>query len=226
MCYGESVWREIRTPQARYHTEVPGAVLASKREIARAHRGSLTRNPPKVNPRRRLAFDLRGLKKIPLALSCQPNYNIYMQREIWRAHPSIPGLMLSDRGAVQYKDRRRKCNPHNTWWYHQLFINGKSYQVHRLIAETFIGPIPPLYVINHKDGNKTNNHVKNLEICTAAQNTKHAHDMGLHPPRYRVTPTSKLITEILKSSPPYKEPKREPWAYRPRSRKHSYADVI
>lgn len=37
-------------------------------------------------------------------------------------------------------------------------------RIHRLVAETFIGNIPPGYQVHHKDENKQNNHVENLEI--------------------------------------------------------------
>lgn len=50
----------------------------------------------------------------------------------------------------------------------------KTYQVHNLIAIAFI-PNPNNYnVINHKDGNKLNNNINNLEWCTQKYNMQHA----------------------------------------------------
>jgi hypothetical protein len=49
--------------------------------------------------------------------------------------------------------------------------------VHRLVAELFIENKPENYrelQINHKDGNKLNNHVSNLEYVTAAENSQHS----------------------------------------------------
>jgi len=65
-----------------------------------------------------------------------------------------------------------------------LSINRKrvSRYVHRLIAETFIGPIPKGYCVNHKNGEKTDNTVSNLEIVTFSQNSKHAIDNGYYSP--------------------------------------------
>lgn len=57
---------------------------------------------------------------------------------------------------------------------------GKSYMVHRLMAEAFIPNPDNLPYINHKDGDKGNCSVSNLEWCTGSENCKHAYDTGLH----------------------------------------------
>lgn len=52
-------------------------------------------------------------------------------------------------------------------------------KIHRLMATTFIDNPDGLPQVNHKDGNKENNSVENLEWVTESQNTQHAWDNGL-----------------------------------------------
>jgi len=55
----------------------------------------------------------------------------------------------------------------------------KCYKLHRIMAEAFI-PNPNNYSqINHKNGNKADNSIENLEWCTPSQNLKHAYDNNL-----------------------------------------------
>lgn len=55
-----------------------------------------------------------------------------------------------------------------------------SYLVHVLVLEAFVGPRPIGYDCNHRDGNKSNNHVDNLAWVTHNENMKHAWRTGLH----------------------------------------------
>ena len=49
----------------------------------------------------------------------------------------------------------------------------------RLVAEHFLDNPKELPVVNHKDGNKLNNDVDNLEWCSYSENSLHAHQTGL-----------------------------------------------
>nr|DAS94955.1 MAG TPA: homing endonuclease [Caudoviricetes sp.] len=65
--------------------------------------------------------------------------------------------------------------------YHENKNLGLSTAVHRIMALTFL-PCPgnpKFYDVNHKDGNKLNNSLDNLEWCTRAENCQHAYQTGL-----------------------------------------------
>jgi hypothetical protein len=56
--------------------------------------------------------------------------------------------------------------------------------VHRLLALAFVENPQLLAEVNHKDGDKLNNSLDNLEWISHRENIKHAVDMGLHNPRF------------------------------------------
>lgn len=101
---------------------------------------------------------------------------------------------VSDIGRVKRKDTGKilKNNIRNGYEYVTLCVNGqrKKFYVHRLVAIAFI-PNPNLYEqVNHKDGNKSNNKVSNLEWCTQKENLLHAFRTGLN------TPTTKNLVRF------------------------------
>lgn len=59
----------------------------------------------------------------------------------------------------------------------------KFFMVHRLVMENF-APIQNSlnFEVNHKDGNKENNSITNLEWCTGSFNVRHSLDTGLKTP--------------------------------------------
>jgi hypothetical protein len=71
-------------------------------------------------------------------------------------------------------------------WYCGVWLckswNRKSYRVHRLVAEAFIVNKENKHTINHKDWNKQNNRIDNLERMSYGENNKHSFDFWLKKP--------------------------------------------
>lgn len=78
-----------------------------------------------------------------------------------------PGKLL--KGEVTYQGYKRVRL--------SKFSKTKKFNVHRLVAEAFIGGYPSGKVINHIDENKANNKVENLEYITQKENINHGSSM-------------------------------------------------
>lgn len=94
------------------------------------------------------------------------NYDVYEDGRVYSYY--INRFLIGDnvQGYTQY-----------TMWINK---KRKRYKAHRLVAMLFI-PNPNNYpVVNHIDGDKSNNNVENLEWCTQYHNNKHARDTGLN----------------------------------------------
>lgn len=92
-----------------------------------------------------------------------PNYSITPDGKVWNHKRKIfMKLTVGTKGYQQVcltKDKKLYC-----------------FFVHRLVANAYIAPIENKQIINHKDGNKLNNTVDNLEWCTQRENILHARD--------------------------------------------------
>lgn len=83
--------------------------------------------------------------------------------------------------------KERKLVPHiNSSGYYRvgMVLNGvrKDYFVHRIVASLFCDNPNGYTVVDHKDGNKLNNHADNLEWVSSGENNRRAFANGLKPP--------------------------------------------
>ena len=96
-----------------------------------------------------------------------------------RAIPDYKGLYSATTDGRIYSERSKKyLRPADNGKGYQTVVlskNGKSktYKVHRLVAMTFLENPNNLPCINHKDENKLNNRVENLEYCTIEYNNQY-----------------------------------------------------
>ena len=58
----------------------------------------------------------------------------------------------------------------------------KNFLVHRLLADAFLPKVIDKNFLNHKNGNKLDNRLENLEWCTISENAIHAYKTGLKLP--------------------------------------------
>ena len=101
-------------------------------------------------------------------------------KEFWKTIEDYPDYMVSNLGRVKSlwfgKERIMKqgINKHG-YCYVILCQNKKrkNYLVHRLVATAFINNSDNLPQVNHKDENKQNNMVSNLEFCDAKYNNSY-----------------------------------------------------
>ena len=79
------------------------------------------------------------------------------------------------------KSGKRRKKKKQGYLYVKLWINGKTKAafIHRLVAQTYIPNPKNKPEVNHKDADKHNNHVSNLEWVTSKENKKHAKENDL-----------------------------------------------
>lgn len=100
-----------------------------------------------------------------------PMYVIHADGKVWSKHTSrfLKPFLSSQGHGDDYYLSVKLCD------------NGKekTVTVHRLVALAFIPNPGNLATVNHKDGNKQNNNVENLEWMTQGENKAHAFDTGV-----------------------------------------------
>ena len=98
-----------------------------------------------------------------------PNYEGLYQISLCGSVKRIGGGIISDNSSTN------KYKKVNLWKGNKR----KSFNVHRLLAEIFLPKTEGQTEVNHKDGNKMNNSLENLEWCTRSENSLHSYRMRL-----------------------------------------------
>lgn len=94
-------------------------------------------------------------------------------------------IYVSEDGKVFRKDGRELPQRLSKHGYYRVSVYNPIYRrtytllVHRLVAKLYNANPEQREVVNHKDGNKKNNHKDNLEWVTLSENTQHALEHGL-----------------------------------------------
>jgi hypothetical protein len=104
-----------------------------------------------------------------------------MLYEVWKDIPNYEGLyQISNRGKVKSFCRKNtiilKGEIDRNGYERVILCKGKqhkSWTIHRLVGLTFLSNPHNYPQINHKDENKLNNNVDNLEWCTASYNNSY-----------------------------------------------------
>ena len=97
-----------------------------------------------------------------------------MQNEIWKDVPGFAGkYQASSLGRVRNSSGHFLKPAINTNGYKHLSLSGKDYRVHRIIAQTFLPNHGRLRDVNHKNGDKLDNRMCNLEWVSHSQNELH-----------------------------------------------------
>jgi len=117
----------------------------------------------------------------------------------WKYVKGYEGMYeINEHGDVRSKDRYvetstgvrkyrgKKVHPYLSSGYMKVDLNKDGHKgrkfVHRLLAETFLDNPENLPIVNHKDGDKLNNSLGNLEWCSYSYNYMHAMKAGMITP--------------------------------------------
>lgn len=103
--------------------------------------------------------------------------NFYMINENGEVK-SLSRTFINNKGYIcKTKEKILKPQKRNNYLFVRLCKHNikQAFSVHRLVAETFLEKPLNKDFVNHKDGNRFNNHVKNLEWVTSSDNMIHSY---------------------------------------------------
>lgn len=98
---------------------------------------------------------------------------------IWKTTCECDKYEVDQNGNIRHKIRKQILTPRKNpsgYGYVCFVIGGKrkNFAIHRIVANAFIPNPSGLLEVNHKDYNKLNNSVSNLEWVNSSQNKQHA----------------------------------------------------
>lgn len=102
----------------------------------------------------------------------------------WRAVEGYPNYCVSKDGEVLNQKRGVLLTPYEEpHGYFQVTLShggsSKKFRLHRLVAQCFLERVEGKEHVNHKNGDKSDNSVNNLEWCSPKENQTHAIETGL-----------------------------------------------
>lgn len=92
----------------------------------------------------------------------------------WKTIPYLPDYMVSKDGEIYNKKTKRTLAGSYRNGYKRVSVKNKSYSLHILIYNTFVGEIPPGYVLDHINGIRDDNRLCNLRCVTQSENMYNA----------------------------------------------------
>lgn len=101
--------------------------------------------------------------------------------EIWKPIKDHPSYKISSFGRVKNKHGKINDYIHKSRKvpYPMVMIHNQKYTRHVLLGDAFLHKTNPKHVYNHKDGDKWNCVLSNLEVCSQSENIIHAVETGL-----------------------------------------------
>jgi len=123
-------------------------------------------------------------------------------KETYKVYEDGTTIKMSRNGARGYITKERIIKPNdNGNGYYRVCIGNKLVYLHRLIATLFCENPNGYNIVDHKDGNKKNNSVDNLEWVTFGENNRRAFELGLREPSKKCCeehPQAKLTNEDVR----------------------------
>lgn len=105
--------------------------------------------------------------------------------------------IIRSNGTIYSLKRNRELVPSlGNHGYLVVNIGNGTQLLHRIIGEYFLNNEGDLPCINHKDGDKKNNNIDNLEWCSYSDNMKHAIENGLWNGNYKRPGRRKAVTAV------------------------------